>query len=530
MPITVKRNNARFNPDPERIISRFHLPMGNERICFVIDKVLGLSEEEVNLNLNNVLRNFSKRHRSISRLLTNNFQQIMQITNDMDLESMPLPLKKNINKIKILLQELTTDQKAESTKKKLLIGAYFTMEYSIESAAFFNPSIIEHPDQTELTERGQKRVILSFRATGEGHISSIVFREGVIDKDNNLNFKSINKTVDVPEVVKRHVYDKTAFFQKLQEMHFYKTINGVGEEPAQKRIEQTIALIKDKLEDQFVYGKLRESIEEATKNPELTVLEKRVIEAIYWLADSHYEIEFSLDTAISERVIFPVSYSERNGIEDARFVRFTDDDSSVTYCATYTAYDGYTILPKLIQTNDFYHFKVKPLNGIYAQNKGMALFPRRIKGQYVMLSRHDGVNNHIMYSDNINLWQNSQKIECPRNPWEYIQTGNCGSPIETDNGWLVLTHGVGPMRKYSIGALLLDLENPIEVIGYLKEPLLSPNEEEREGYVPNVVYSCGSIVHNNELILPYGISDTASTFATISLDELLGELLESKPC
>jgi predicted GH43/DUF377 family glycosyl hydrolase len=286
-------------------------------------------------------------------------------------------------------------------------------------------------------------------------------------------------------------------------------------------------MIMDKLEDKFIYGKLRAAIGEALKNPDLTFHEKRVIEAINWLADSHYEIEFSLDTSISERVIFPISYTERNGIEDARFVRFIDDDGSITYYATYTAYDGYTILPKLIQTKDFYHFKVKPLNGIYAQNKGMALFPRRIKGKYVMLSRYDGVNNYIMYSDNINLWQHSQKIENPMHPWEYIQTGNCGSPVETDEGWLLLTHGVGAMRRYCIGAVLLDLEDPTEVLGYLKEPLLAPNEEEREGYVPNVVYSCGSIMHNNELILPYGISDTASTFATIPINELLDELLES---
>jgi len=527
MPITVRRKDIRFNPDPTRIISRFHLPTGSERIWSIIDRVLGLSDEEVNLILNNVLRNFSKRHRNISKIFENNFEQVKLVINDIDSASIIPPLKNKIQKLKILLQKLATDPEPELKRRKLLIGAYFTMEYSIESAAFFNPSIVEHPDQTDLREKDQKRVIMSFRATGEGHISSIVFREGVIDKDNNIHLQSISKLVDMPEVVKRHVYDKKAFFQKLHEMSIYQYNNVKGKEPALKFIEETIKLIMDKLEDKFIYDKLRTSIEEAMKNPDLTVYEKRVIEAINWLADSHYEIEFSMDTAISERVIFPISYTERNGIEDARFVRFTEDDGSVTYCATYTAYDGYTILPKFIQTKDFYHFTVKPLNGIYAQNKGMALFPRRIKGKYVMLSRYDGVNNYIMYSDNINLWQHSQKIESPMHPWEYIQTGNCGSPIETDEGWFVLTHGVGPMRKYCIGAVLLDLEDPTKVLGYLKEPLLVPNEEEREGYVPNVVYSCGSIMHNNELILPYGISDTASTFATIPMEELLSELLES---
>lgn len=526
MPVTVKRKDIRFNPDPSRIITRFHLPVGNERIWSISDRVLGLSDEEVNLILNNVLRNFSKRHRNVSKIFENNFNRIKLIINDMDPGSMDPPLKKKIQELKILLKKFSTGSKPESKKRKLLIGAYFTMEYSIESAAFFNPSIVEHPDQTDLLEKNQKRVIISFRATGEGHISSLVFREGVIDKDNNIDFKSIGRLVDVPEVVKRHVYEKEAFFKKIHEMNIYQYINGSEKEPAVELIENTIKLIMDRLEDKFIYGTLRNTIEGALKNPDLTVYEKRIIEVISWLADSHYEIEFSLDTAISERVIFPISYTERNGIEDARFVRFTDDDGTITYYATYTAYDGYTILPKLIQTKDFYHFKVKPLNGIYAQNKGMALFPRRINGKYVMLSRYDGFNNYIMYSDNINLWQHAQKIENPMHPWEYIQTGNCGSPIETDKGWLVLTHGVGPMRKYCIGAVLLDLEDPTKILGYLKEPLLAPNEEEREGYVPNVVYSCGSIIHNKELVIPYGISDTASTFATVSMDELLGVLLD----
>ncbi|MFC1669075.1 glycoside hydrolase family 130 protein [Spirochaetota bacterium] len=527
MPITIKRKDISFNPDPTRIISRFNLPQGDERIWSIFDRILGLSHEEVNITLNNVLRNFSKRHRNISKIFENNFTRVRQIVDDMDFESMVPTLKKKIQKLKILLQNLASDPKSESKKIKLLIGAFFTMEYSIESAAFFNPSIVEHPDQTDLREKNQKRVIISFRATGEGHISSIVFREGIIDKDNNIDFKSISKLVDVPEAVNPHVYDKNAFFQKLQEMNIYQYINGNEKEPAQKIIDKIIKLIMDKLEDKFIYEKLSACIEEAMRNPDLTGYEKKVMEAINWLADSHYEIEFSLDTAISERVIFPISYTERNGIEDARFVRFTDDDGSVTYCATYTAYDGYTILPKFLQTKDFYHFKVKPLNGIYAKNKGMALFPRKINGKFVMLSRYDGVNNYIMYSDNINLWQHCQKIESPMHPWEYIQTGNCGSPIETDKGWLVLTHGVGPMRKYCIGAVLLDLEDPTKVLGYLKEPLLAPNEDEREGYVPNVVYSCGSIMHNNELIIPYGISDTASTFATIPMDELLDELLKA---
>jgi predicted GH43/DUF377 family glycosyl hydrolase/CheY-like chemotaxis protein len=488
-----------------------------------------LPDEDVNLTLNNILRNFSKRHRNISKIFEDSFDRTKRVFDEMNGETIPPPLKKKIKKYKVFLSELSEASEMTLKRKKLLIGSYFTMEYSIESAAFFNPSIVEHPDQTDLHEEGEKRVIVSFRATGEGHISSIVFRDGIIDKENNLHFKPISRIVDMPEVIKRHVYHKKSFTKKLDEMSLYKEAVGKGKEFTKKLIKEAIGSVLGKLGDNFLYGELRTSVEDALKDPDITVTEKRVIGAIKWLASSHYDIEFSFDTAISERVIFPISYTERNGIEDARFVKFTGEDGSVTYYATYTAYDGFSILPKFIRTKDFYHFKVMPLNGMFAQNKGMALFPRKIKGKYVMISRHDGLNNYIMYSDNINLWQNAKKIEVPVHPWEFIKTGNSGSPLETEEGWLLITHGVGPVRRYCLGALLLDLEDPSKVIGYLEEPLLGPNEDEREGYVPNVVYSCGAIIHNNELILPYGISDTSSTFAAIPLTALLNELLSSGP-
>ena len=252
-----------------------------------------------------------------------------------------------------------------------------------------------------------------------------------------------------------------------------------------------------------------------------------MIEAINWLANSHYEVTFSRDVAISERVLFPVSYSESNGIEDARFVKLTDDDGSVCYYATYTAYNGFTILPKLLKTKDFYHFKIMPIHGIYTQNKGMSLFPRRIDGKYALISRCDGSNNFINFSDKINVWRNAEKLMEPKYSWEFVLIGNCGSPIETEKGWLLITHGVGPMRMYSLGVALLDLEDPARVIGRLKEPLLVPNDKERDGSVPNVIYSCGSLIHNGELIIPYGISDYASSFAAISLDELFDNLLNN---
>jgi predicted GH43/DUF377 family glycosyl hydrolase len=282
-----------------------------------------------------------------------------------------------------------------------------------------------------------------------------------------------------------------------------------------------------KLGDSFTYGELERSVRQTKKEQRLSASKELQFNQIMWLASAHYEIEFSLDTAISERVIFPVSENERNGIEDARFVKFVDDNSEVTYYATYTAYDGFTILPKLLETKDFYHFKIKPINGEVGRNKGLALFPRKIKGKYAMLCRLDGVNNYISFSDDINIWHEAKLIQEPKYPWEFIQIGNCGSPIETKEGWLVLTHAVGQMREYVLGASLFDLDNPEKEIGRLKVPLMMPNATEREGYVPNVLYTCGAIIHNGMLNIPYAMSDYASTFACVNLRELLGELKNS---
>ncbi|HWX20507.1 MAG TPA: glycoside hydrolase family 130 protein, partial [Candidatus Binatia bacterium] len=245
---------------------------------------------------------------------------------------------------------------------------------------------------------------------------------------------------------------------------------------------------------------------------------------ILTLAQSNYEVQFAPDSRLSERVLFPTTPSQSNGIEDARFVRFQHEDDSYTYYATYTAYDGKMILPQFIETPDFLHFKFITLNGPAVQNKGMALFPRKIHGQYVMLSRQDFENIYVMSSDHLHFWHSAQPILKPAFPWEFIQLGNCGSPIETDAGWLVLSHGVGPMRKYCIGAFLLDRDDPAKLLGRVREPLITPNENEREGYVPNVVYSCGSLLHDRQLIIPYAMSDYATTFATLSLDEVLSAM------
>lgn len=487
MRIKVERKPNRFYPDFKRVINRFN-HYGLERSRDLVQKIIEMEDAEAENVLMETLREFAKRHRNLTRKFLNHF-----------------------DKIKKLLGVNSLDFNRLSEQKKLLIGSFFSMEYSIISAAFFNPSIVESPDQTGL-EEGSLRIIVSFRATGEGHVSSIVFHTGVIDHNGDLKFEDSGSYVDEAEVVKRHHYNKKAFAKKLHEMKVDK---------------QFISLVMEPLGDKFIYGELRKSANEAIERNNDNEEKKRAIEEIIWLADSHYEITFSRDTDIAERVIFPISFSERNGIEDARFVRFTDDDGQVTYYATYTAYDGYHILPKLILTKDFYHFQVKPLNGTGAQNKNLALFPRKINGKYSMLSRVDGINSYIGFSDKINVWGEPVKIQEPKYPWEFIQIGNCGAPVETPEGWLMITHGVGPMRRYCLGASLLALDDPTKEIGRLKEPLLIPNDEEREGYVPNVVYSCGSILHNNELIIPYGLSDTSSGFVSVNNKELMDKLLSS---
>jgi predicted GH43/DUF377 family glycosyl hydrolase len=490
MQIAVNRKEVVFRPDATRVIARF-IYMNDERALTAIRSVLNMSENETSFALSQVLRDYSMRHRNISKIF-----------------------EKHFNKLSYLFDELGIKPGKVNQSRKALIGSYFTMEYSIESTAFFNPSIVEDPDQSELGP-DEKRVIFSFRAIGEGHISSIVFRSGIIDKNNNLIVEPVGKMLAEADRIKRHIYNKQSFIRKLDEMSVFNN-----------KISPVFVL--EKLADSFTYGELKKAVEETRKTHQLSPNKELIINQMMWLALSHYEIEFSIDSAISERVIFPISDTERNGMEDARFVKFIEETGEVTYYATYTAYDGMSILPKLLATKNFYHFKGLPIHGELAQNKGMALFPRKINGKYAMLCRIDGVNNYIAYSDNINIWREATLIQKPKYIWEVIQVGNGGSPIETEEGWLVITHAVGPMREYVLGASLYELDNPEKEIGRLKTPLLVANNEEREGYVPNVVYSCGSLIHNRNLIIPYGMSDYASTYASINLNELLNELKNSQ--
>ncbi len=346
---------------------------------------------------------------------------------------------------------------------------------------------------------------MSLRATGEGHISSIVFRSGIIKNNGTILLDSVSEYVETPHISLDPFYDCHLFRLKLEDMNAW---------------DETSSRILEQVPDDFTYHELKVSINVLHLNPDFEC-NNQTLTTINWLANSNYKIKFDEKTNISERVIFPVSENESRGIEDARFVQFQNDNGEVTYYATYTAYNGQRILPQLIETTDFISFNIITLNGKAVQNKGMALFPRKIDGQYVMLSRLDGENNYIMYSENLHFWHHAEIIQEPQEPWEFIQIGNCGSPIEINEGWLVLTHGVGPMRQYSIGAILLDKNNPVKIIARLTEPLLSPNEEEREGYVPNVLYSCGSMVNNNMLIIPYAMSDITSAIANIKISDIV---------
>jgi predicted GH43/DUF377 family glycosyl hydrolase len=471
----VKRKKTKIHRDASRVITRLYIPHDKSRILKIIARVNNLSESSAETLMAKIFIEFFGRHKDIKRVLLRHF--------DVVVSNIP-------------------DSHSISETKKFLIGSYFTMEYSIESAALFNPSIVLHPDQSHLPE-GCLRFIMSLRATGEGHISSIVFRSGEIDDKGTIIFDTPSEYVETPDYQLNPGYDRHLFQLKLLEM---------------KAADETSARILDQLPENFSHAELHNTITDYCPSNNYN----DTIDTIMWLANSNYELNFSAVHRISERVIFPVSENESSGIEDARFVRFKDDNGEITYYATYTAFNGISILPNLIETKDFVKFKIITLNGKAVQNKGMALFPRKINGQYAMLSRQDGENNRIMFSDHLHFWQESNIIQEPTYPWEFIQLGNCGSPLETEQGWLVITHGVGPMRQYCLSAILLDLENPKKIVARMREPFMTPHETEREGYVPNVLYSCGAIIHNGELVIPYAMSDITSGFATVNLEELLG--------
>jgi predicted GH43/DUF377 family glycosyl hydrolase len=421
----LNRQALYLRPDPARVIVRPFKPAteprdlnptDKTRANHIVDRVLALDSEAAANQLADVLENFQGRHRNLLETFESRADE---------------------------MEEALAAHGTFSKIQRQLIGAYFLNEYSFEASALFNPSIVPHPDQSE-APKGGLRFILSLRAVGEGHVSSLTFRAGTVAADGSL------------------IVDPTARLASSPRIG-YRRSGSIGDD---------------------------------------------------------VEVIFKPDEDISERVILPVTESQSNGIEDARFVEF-NDGSRKTYYATYTAYSGRAIRSELIETSDFISFRMSPLNGAAARNKGMALFPRKINGKYAMIARQDNENLYLIYSDDLYRWDDGQAILKPQFPWEFVQIGNCGSPIELDEGWLLLTHGVGPVRKYSIGAALLDKSDPFKVLARSREPLLRPEPSEREGYVPNVVYTCGAMRHNDQIILPYAVSDTFSNFATIKISTLM---------
>lgn len=482
MNVPVHRSDLILRADPRRVLVRPFNPTTPERARKICARVLALPESEVTGLLQQVETEFGERHRKAREFFRRRFLHAEQFLPS------DCPL---------------------SEKRSLLIGAHFSHEYSLEAAALFNPSIVPHPDQTQLAP-GSLRFILSLRATGEGHISSVTFRTGILDRAGQVTINDPTRYCLEPTQVPNPVYEKPLFERKLRELGLLgdfsrNVLQALGDAFTLEELEAGVSLVSK-------HFRTRGQGIEADARKTLA------------LAQSNYDVQFTPDSTLSERVLFPATPSQSNGIEDARFVLFQNDDGTKTYYATYTAYDGKMILPQFIETADFLHFKFITLNGPAVENKGMALFPRKINGHYAMLGRQDYENLFLMYSDNPHFWNETQLLIEPEFPWEFIQIGNCGSPIETEAGWLVLSHGVGAMRKYCIGAFLLDLNDPSKVIGRLREPLIKPNENEREGYVPNVVYSCGSLLFGRQLILPYAMSDSATTFATVPLEDLLAAI------
>jgi predicted GH43/DUF377 family glycosyl hydrolase len=483
MPIHLKRTAIILKPDQSRVLLRPFNPGDAERVARILERILAISEDRVAMLLEEVSIEFSKRHQQIEDVFLDRFHQIHG--------------------------SLISEEEL-SRERKLLIGAYFLAEYSLESAALFNPSIVPHPDQGDLPA-GAVRFVLSLRATGEGHISSITFRAGIIHSDLRIEILPATGFLTEPRQVPNPVYEKPLFARKLAELGLAGSFT---------------RRILGRLGESFALEELRASLQtEQFRLPDGNSEEDHsTAQGTWMLARSNYEVRFRQEQQISERILFPATPSQRNGIEDARFVCFHDGDRPPLYYATFTAFDGRLVVPELVETTDFLHFRFRTLNGPAAANKGMAIFPRKIDGRYAMLSRQDNENICLMYSDNVHFWNERQALLKPMFPWELVQLGNCGSPIETDAGWLVLSHGVGAMRKYCIGAFLLDRKDPSKVIGRLREPLIKPNENEREGYVPNVVYTCGAMLHNEHLIIPYGLADHATGFATVPLSEVIAEM------
>jgi predicted GH43/DUF377 family glycosyl hydrolase len=482
------RVGPRLNADPRRVITKLFVP-GEEtaesrsRARAVVDRLLALDERDVAASARAVLAEFGTRHRDFAGTLATHF--------DFAAPDVANP------------EQLTE-------ARRTLLGACFTHEYSVEAAALCNPSMAAHPDQSNL-DSGQLRFVMTVRCVGEGHISSIGFRTGVVGP-------GLGVRVDEPTPYlvtgrsSRGSYQKRVFLSKLDDL-------GAGREEGR--------LLLGGLPETFDDAELDEAISLVHTHSRDRDRVRRATAQVQRIASAGYDLEFDAGTALSERLLWPTSPIERNGMEDARLVRF-EDDGEVTYQATYTAYDGASIDTQLLTTKDFRRFRVSAVAGRPTRNKGLALFPRRIRGRYYAVSRWDRESLSLAGSTDGQTWDQLATIYPPGQAWDLIQVGNGGSPIETPHGWLLITHGVGPMRSYGLGAILLDLDDPSVVLGCLRRPLLTPNADERDGYVPNVVYTCGALLHDGILTIPYGISDGAIGFAQAPLAELLTHLIETE--
>jgi predicted GH43/DUF377 family glycosyl hydrolase len=476
-------------PDASRVVTHLFVP-GHEmagghesRASSVVQRILALDDETVARTLDELLQRFGGRHSDLPETFRQHAARIgNRLNSGVEL----------------------------SEERWLLLGATFTHEYSVEAAAACNPSMVLHPDQSSAPP-GAARFVMSLRCIGEGHRSSIGFRQGVIDGDGGVSFDPV---APCPVVGATHP-------GRLQRALFHAHLRDADQDG------EGAAFVLDSLPDTFTPEELEERLAALRAQRDTRRNVTSIVDRLRGIAARSYRADFPDGVELSRRILWPAVSAESHGMEDARFVRFVEDDGTVLYCATYTGYDGSAIRAQLLTTTDFVSFDISSLAGTAATNKGLALFPRRINGRFAALSRFDRETNAIAFSDDPRVWEQATTIQVPKQPWEVIQLGNCGSPIETPDGWLVLTHGVGPMRTYTIGALLLDLDDPTVVIAQLAEPLLGPTVDDRDGYVPNVVYSCGGLLHDGTVVIPYGVADTSTCVATLPWSELRRALLSA---
>ena len=480
----MERLPVELSGSSDRVLCRMFIPgeedliRGPSRIPEVVGRCLGLSEVQVSTTLQAVERDFTGRHRDLREEFASHFRAVSHLV---DHEVSP--------------------------ERQLLIGAYLTQEYAIEGAAYFNPSIVPHPDEPD-AELGNLRFIMSVRAVGEGHISTVVLRSGLVTAAGDV-------VIDPPSP---YTTIRAKRYTILRRRY-------VRQSAIEEGLDSTdLELVLGMLPDKFTAEELLAALNQIDPRGLRNTTSDELIATMQGIARNSYEADFPEDSMLSERVLWPTAPEERRGMEDLRLVRLTDADEPVRYRGSYTAFDGSGVQSRILETDDFRSFSSMSLTGKGSQNKGMAFFPRRINGRYVALSRWDRESMSLTISEDSYHWNDVRPIEVGKTPWELVHMGNCGSPIEVDEGWLVLTHGAGAMRQYAIGAMLLDKDDPAKVIGRLDEPLLKASDEERNGYVPNVVYSCGALVHADRLIVPYGISDWRIRFASADLGELLGSL------